>query len=171
MPRQVKHMIRPAAKLALFLALATPGLAAAQGHPDFSGTWKLNAARSDYGDGPGPREQTDVIEQSGSTVRESITSTNRNRTQRYVLDFPTDGQEVILPEDKVIHVGPASLRRISAVWRGDQLVLTQRVEFQDEKFIFPSAYSLSPDGRTMTVVARLGRGSTTMVFEKVAAGQ
>ncbi|WP_158912666.1 hypothetical protein [Caulobacter sp. S45] len=169
--KRLGEFMHPAMRLALLFALAAPGLAAAQNHPDLSGTWKLNAARSDYGDMPGAREQTDVIEQSGSTVRESIVSTTRNRTQTYVLSFPTDGQEVILPEDKVIHMGPASLRRVSAVWRGDQLIVTQRVEFQDEKFVFPSAYSLSADGRTLSVKASLGRDSTTMVFEKVVDGK
>src|SRR5258708_31689801 len=33
-----------------FLALAVSGLLAAQSHPNFSGTWKLNVAESDYSD-------------------------------------------------------------------------------------------------------------------------
>ncbi|MGC1301371.1 MAG: GH92 family glycosyl hydrolase [Caulobacteraceae bacterium] len=163
----------PAAPKALDLAALRPAPAAAASTvaapADFSGTWKLNAARSDYGDGPGPWAQTDVIAQSGGRIRLSIASTMREKTQTYVLDLPVGGGEIMLPQVSPPHLGPANLTRASAVWRGDQLVVSQRVEFQDEAFTFPSMYSLSSDGRTLTVTAHLGRNTNTMVFEKVAA--
>ncbi|RPJ64622.1 MAG: hypothetical protein EHM24_22475, partial [Acidobacteria bacterium] len=46
-------MMRRAAVFTVVLALAVVTLAFAQAKPDFSGTWTLDAAKSEMGSGPG----------------------------------------------------------------------------------------------------------------------
>ena len=53
------------------LLFAVASTLRAQQQPDFSGTWKLNLVKSDYGDMQGPETRTDVIEQhDGRTEQE-----------------------------------------------------------------------------------------------------
>ena len=54
------NMIRKAMLGLLAIGLvALPGLA--QSKPDFSGTWKLNVGKSDFGQVPGPDSETMVV--------------------------------------------------------------------------------------------------------------
>src|SRR5260370_26152508 len=83
--------------IALLSTVGTTTLA--QGHPDFSGTWKLNLDKSDYGDLQGPETRIDVIEQHDGHVSERVTAEGRHRKQQYTLQFATDGSETALPPE------------------------------------------------------------------------
>lgn len=93
----------------LFVAAST---LRAQQDPDFSGTWKLNLAKSDYGDMQGPETRTDVIEQHDGQISENVTAEGRHRKQHYTLTFATDGSLTTLPPG--IRLGTVSILSVSA---------------------------------------------------------
>jgi hypothetical protein len=141
----------------------------AQDKPDLSGTWKLNLAKSDYGDTPGPSRRTDTIEQRGETISESVVSEYRNKPQRYTLAFSTDGKKKIFSSDARVNVGSTTLRSISASWQGRSLVVTEILNFQDFDLPAENTYTLSGDGSTLTIAVSLGGGDTAFqfVFDRV----
>src|ERR1700754_1558546 len=143
----------------------------AEESPDFSGTWKLNVAKSDYGDLQGPESRTDVIEQHGGRISESVTAEGRHRKQQYTLSFATDGSETALPPDT--RMGTVTILTVSARWRENALAVTQHLKFQGAALIAIHTYLLSDDGKTLTMKLSLNGGSrtdATFVFDRVLNG-
>src|SRR5271157_5034708 len=88
-------MFRKAVLATLALA-ACAALAAAQSKPNFSGTWKMNAAKSDFGPIPGPDSRTDIIEQSDAAIKEGVDAVGGPQgDQKYSLTYNLDGSETV----------------------------------------------------------------------------
>jgi hypothetical protein len=143
------------------VAVAVVASAAAVSHkPDFSGEWKMNAAKSNYGAIPAPTlfvrkivhaepNITIVEEQSGGGSDGTIT---RKMT--------TDGK----PASIDINGTPVAC---SAAWEGSALIATTSVD--SAGVTFKDKMSLSEDGKTLTSVVKItspqGEGELTIVFE------
>ncbi len=142
-------------------------IARGQGTQDLTGTWKLNLARSDYADMPGPSDRTDTIEQRGGEITESVVSKTRNRVQRYTMTFSTDGLQTVLPPG--VDTGFVDLKSVSASWRGQMLIMTQVLDFQGDALSAKNIYTLSEDGKTLTIAVSLNGGgsSAKYVFDRV----
>jgi hypothetical protein len=161
-------------KILLVIALlsATAPTTRAQGHPDFSGTWKLNLDQSDYGDLQGPETRIDVIEQHDGQMSERVTAEGRHRMQEYTLLFAADGSETTLPPGT--KMGSVTILSVSAKWQGAALVVTQRLRFQGTPLMTANTYTLSADGRTLTIAVALGSGSrtaATFVFDRMVTDE
>jgi hypothetical protein len=157
-------------KILLVIALLSTVVPAtlAQGHPDFSGTWKLNLDKSDYGDLQGPETRIDVIEQHDGHVSERVTAEGRHRKQQYTLLFATDGSETALPPET--KMGSVTILSVSAKWQGETLVVTQNLRFQGAPLVATNAYMLSGDGKTLTIALALGSSripAATFVFDRI----
>jgi hypothetical protein len=138
------------------LALGLPLSAA----PNFSGTWILNASKSEYGQFPAPSVMTRTVQMQGAQL---ILSTYQKGTQGEVtteLKYTTDGK----PSVNGTNTGTAS-------WSGETLVIESSREIQGSKLTQRDAWSLSPDGKTLTVNAHLklpnGEFDVKQVFEKI----
>ena len=135
--------------------------APAQAKPDFSGSWKMNAARSDFGLVPAPAS----IERKITHAEPSLTIVEaqdvgfgmQTATRTYTTDgkgssFMSQGAEV----------------KGTAVWEGNEVVVTSAVEVAMLKFI--DRMMLSTDGKTLTSVIKLsspqGDVDMKLVFEK-----
>ncbi|HEX4021514.1 MAG TPA: hypothetical protein VHX63_10245 [Acidobacteriaceae bacterium] len=155
--------------VALLLALAFCATGWGLEKPDFSGTWKLNVDKSDYGDLQGPSSRTDTIEERDGEIRESVISEGRRKTQKYVLRFSTDGRKTILPAGDGIRIPPVTLHSISATWQGNSLVVVEGLTHEGSDIVAKYAYTLSPDENilTMTVSLNGGAPAATFVFDKV----
>lgn len=155
--------------IALLAMLCFCNCMEAQDKPDLSGTWKLNLAKSDYGDTPGPSSRTDTIEQRGESISESVESEYRNKPQRYTLEFSTDGKKRVLPPGAGVNVGSTTLKSIFASWQGPSLVVTEILNFQGLDLPAKNTYTLSGDGSTLTIAVSLGGGDTAFqyVFDRV----
>jgi hypothetical protein len=158
--------------LVIALVLATAPTTRAQAHPDFSGTWKLNLDKSDYGDLQGPETRIDVIEQRDGHVNERVTAEGRHRRQEYTLLFAEDGSETALPPGT--KMGSVVILGVSAKWQGAALVVTQRLRFQGTPLMTANTYTLSGDGKTLTIAVALGsssRTAATFVFDRILADE
>lgn len=159
----------------LLVLAATVALAAAsfaQAKPDFSGTWKLNTTKSDFGPVPGPDAQTDVIEQSGQTLKIRVSAESDQGKVQYNEVLTTDGKEVAIPADAPgAHPAPeVTLQTIAASWDGSTLNVSQKLTYGNEPVTGVSHYTLSPDGKVLTIFSdyQSGQGgaSRTFIFEK-----
>lgn len=144
-------------------ALVVLSLAAVQpaAKPDFTGEWKMNPAKSDFGVLPPPTAMTRSIthaEPSLTIVEDQESGLGSQKaTRKYVTDgspssFETNGVTV----------------NSSATWNERVLVVVSKVDAISAAF--NDTMSLSADGQTLTSVVHIstpqGDVDLTVVFEK-----
>ena len=83
--------------------------------PNFSGVWKLNVAKSDFGVMPPPESRTDVIEHIEPTLKLSRDEKGAEGPRKYIINTSNDGREV------VNKWGPMDVR-VTANWEGPAFV-------------------------------------------------
>lgn len=148
--------------LAIGLGLATAavpqaaGPAKAESHPNFSGTWVMNAEKSDWGGVEQPDSMHYVIRHTGATL--VLTSTQDAVTKR--LQMTTDGQERMTEED------PDSEIWARVYWEGKTLVWQGRRKAKPARQVDPinwtSRWSLSEDGKVLTVKRQITMAQGTL---------
>lgn len=140
----------------------------AQDKPNFSGTWKLDLGRSDFGPSHYPFAQTDVIEQSGQTIRISIAFDAKEEKRQYTVTLVANGKEIDAPED--VREEGVTLQTDSTSWDGNVLVVHHKETYRSDTVTSVSRYTLSPDGRLLTVTqdvsAQNRNVSRTLVFDR-----
>src|SRR5437868_8154021 len=119
--------MKRALALAAALAVILPFTAHAQAKPDFSGTWTLDAAKSDPppqgrgGGGGGGGSQT--IKQSGTEL--SVTTEGRQGPQ--TMTYKLDGSQSV---NKVMGRGGEQEVKSTAKWDGSTLIIETTRDFQ-----------------------------------------
>jgi hypothetical protein len=148
---------------ASFLFVFLAALSFAQDKPNFSGTWKLNTAKSDFGVLPGPDSLTSVIEHADPTLKMTVNSAGQQGNQDYTVNYTTDGKEA------VNHVGPREVKS-TAVWDGSNMVVNSKLNFNDQDVTIKSVWTLSADGKTLTqnvhLASQMGETDQKLVLEK-----
>ena len=146
--------------LAAAIALAA-GAAAAQQKPNFSGDWKMNQVKSDFGAAPAPDTFTRKIvhaEPSISIDEEQGTPVGVQQTSRKMT---TDGKE------STFDAGGAELK-VTAKWDGNLLLVVSSVPAAG--ISYNDRMTLSDDGKVLTSVVRVdtpgGAVDVKVVFEK-----
>jgi len=142
------------------LALVSLPLVAAE-HPDITGTWMLDAAKSDFGPMPVPGDLVVTVEADGDAF--SVRQTGGGQPD-LVLRFNTSGREVTneLPSGKM-----TSTHR----WEGADLVADIVITTGDgTKVTFKDRSRWSPDGKSMTterqISGPMGDGQVRMVLNR-----
>jgi hypothetical protein len=147
-----------AAVLAIVL-LAAPAFAKA----DFSGEWKLNLSKSDFGPLPAPTSVTENITHQDPALKLAIKQTSERGDREYQLNYSTDGKETT----NEMRGNPV---KSVAKWDGDTLVIDTKGSFDGNDFSVQDRMSLSPDGKVLTVkrhfTSSMGEADQTMVLEK-----
>jgi hypothetical protein len=132
---------------------------AAQTKPDFSGVWKMNREKSKFEALEKVRDVVAKIEHKEPNFSESMTMTSSDEDQTVEAKYTTDGKETSVE----FPFGPV---KATAKWEGAALT----VEWKTEGFYVLRKYTLSADGKTLTVTGRHstpnGDDDGTMVFEK-----
>ncbi len=149
-----------ASVLAAAIALAASP-AAAQQKPNFSGDWKINQVKSNFGDVPAPDTFTRKIvhaEPSITIDEEQGSPIGVQQTQRKMT---TDGKE------STFNASGADVKA-TAKWDGNSLVVVSNVPAIS--IAYNDRMTLSADGKTLTSVVRLdtpqGSVDLTVVFDK-----
>jgi hypothetical protein len=162
----------------VILALAVMALAGptfAQQKTDYSGTWKLNVDKSDFGPVPGPSSETEVIEQSADSIKIHVHSQTEEGVQQFTMTLVPDGKEVAVPADTPLaHPVPeATLESMTASWDGPVLVVNEKLTYGGDPVVGVARYTLSPDKKVLTVgsdyTSQAGDATRTFVFDKVDA--
>lgn len=135
----------------------------AQAAPNFSGDWKLNTAKSDYGPIPAPDVMTRKITHNDPSF---VSKTNQKGAQGEVnteVKYTTDGKV------SVNKIGDADSKG-TAKWDGDNLVIDSTREAGGTELKFHEIWSLSEGGKVLTInnhiTAPQGEFDIKLVFDK-----
>jgi hypothetical protein len=147
--------MKKVALFAIVLALAVAGLTFAQAKPDFSGTWApkvdANAAPPAGGGGRGGGMGPMTIKQTAAEM--TITRGQNN------LTYKLDGTESV-------NQGRGGEMKSTAKFDGAKLVIKTSMESPNGAMETTATYSLSADGKELTVVTASARGERTAVYTK-----
>jgi hypothetical protein len=131
----------------------------AQAATNFTGVWKLNLAKSDYGPVPPPDVMTRTINHNDPSLQISTYQKGANGETTTELKYTTDGK----PAENKGSKG-------SAKWDGDKLVIDSVRDYQGADLKFHEIYGLSADGKVLTINNHLtlpqGEFDLTLVFDK-----
>ena len=139
-------------------------------HPDFSGTWVLNKAKSDYqmGRGGGAPDITLKVKQSGDTIKvnEESNSERGRRDRAYTLNINGQEQQI-----QGFMGRPATA---TAQWDGNKLAISTTMSFERQgqtmEMASDDTWSLSEDGKVLTIdgttESSFGTRTSKRVFDK-----
>ncbi len=137
------------------LAFALP-LAAA---PNFTGSWMLNLTKSQYGQFPAPEVMMRSVTMQGAEIKMSTYQKGAQGEVTTDLRYSTDGK----PSTNGANSG-------TAAWYGETLVIESSREAQGAKLSQRDVWSISADGKTLTVETHIklpnGEFNVKQVFEK-----
>lgn len=146
-------------RLVLFvavIALAVAGVAFAQAKPDFSGTWTLDTAKSDQMGGPGGGGGRGMG--GPMTIKQTATELSVTRGEN-TTTYKLDGSE------NTVSMGQMQ-GKATAKLDGSKLVIKTTMETPNGTRETTATYSLSADGKELTVVSATARGERKMVYTK-----
>lgn len=149
----------------------TASVVPAQDKTNFSGTWKLNVDKSDFGPIPSPKSATQVLDQKDNDFKCTIDSDTDAGKDHAVLTFTADGKEVTVPADSPnAHQGQFNLQKIKADWDGPNLIVTETGTYSEMDVLSKRTYSLSADGKVLTIALHLtvpmGELDLKWIYEK-----
>jgi hypothetical protein len=145
------------ALLVVMLAVAVAGLSFAQARPDFSGKWAPKEAAAPAGGGGrgGGMAGPVTVKQSASELTQERTVGDNTMTTVYKLD----GTESVNKTQR-------GESRSTAKFDGGKLVIKTTMEGPNGATETTATWSLSADGRELTIVSASARGERTMVYTK-----
>ena len=147
------------------LAVACLGApAAAMAAPNLSGEWKLNVARSKYGDFPAPASMIRKIKHEGVSLSMSTTQKGAQGEVTSELNYSTDGKAVV-------NKTATGEIKGGAHWEGNNLIIESSRQVNSAELKERDTWTLSADGKTLTVAAHIvlpqqGEFDVTQVFDK-----
>ena len=145
---------------ALLLSLAL----AAQAKPNFSGEWTMDPAKSDFGTQPVPTKMTRTITHAEPAFKVVTTQSGGSMGDTTVeLNLSTDAK----PQKNTVNGGPMTSE---GKWDGAAVVFNSTLLLQGIEVKIEDRYSLSDDGKTMTLVRKFQTAdngfSATIVHSK-----
>lgn len=149
---------------ALLLFVIAP---AAQGLPNFSGTWKMDPAKSDFGPMPAPESIVMVIDHAEPSLKVAATQKGPMGDASNNSIYTTDGKENLNKAR-----GPAGEQDVKSTtkWAGSTLQTKRTLEAQGMSIDIDETMELAADGKTLTMTRQINtpQGSFTSkaVFTK-----
>jgi hypothetical protein len=120
--------------------------------PDFSGSWKLNVSKSEFGQVPPPSSETDVVMQMGDDFNVVVKQTDQVGDQNYTLTFKAGGAESPMSESSFAAGSEFKIVNSKAEWAGATLVLTHKAIYQGGPLDISTRWTLSDNGKVMTKI-------------------
>lgn len=142
-------------------------------HPNFTGTWSLDLAKSNYDQVPPPVNETLAFTQTDSHFTVTVTSDSDRGKENYTLPFSADGTDTPTPNDTFADTATLRILSSKGEWQGSSLIFTEKITYQGSAGTLKSTFTLSPDGktlnRTMHISVDQGEFDTTSVYERQPA--
>jgi hypothetical protein len=127
----------------LFVGLLAAAFGAlAQAKPNFSGNWKLNAGKSDFGAMPAPDSRTDKITHEDPALTDAFTQSGQMGELVAEMKYSTDGKETT----STLRGNPI---KTTAKWEGDDLAIAGKTQFNGADVTLNDRWSLSADGNNL----------------------
>jgi hypothetical protein len=149
---------------ALLIIAALASIALAADKPDFSGEWKINAAKSNFGPIPAPTTYTRKVTQADPSITIEDTQTGTAMGDQHDKRiYTTDGTEISYQAN-------GADVKAAMTWDGDALQINAKASIQGMDIVIKDKITLGDDGKTMTDAVHLeapqGAIDLTLVFDK-----
>jgi len=147
------------------LSLLTLALAVvqAQAKSDFSGTWKANANKSDWGPMPPPDSIVEKVVHEDPSLKVNVAQSGGTGDVTYDQAFTTDGKECV---NRVAD----NEFKTTLKWDGDDLVGDTKGAWEGNEFTAKDRWALSEGGKVLTVTRHIstamGEFDIKLVFDK-----
>ncbi|HTT64935.1 MAG TPA: hypothetical protein VMG35_23955 [Bryobacteraceae bacterium] len=139
------------------------GLVPAQAKSDFSGTWKANMTKSDFGPMPPPDTLVEKIMHEDPSLKVNVAQTGGTGDMNFDMVYTTDGKECV-------NSPGGNEWKTTINWDGDDLVADTKGTFGDFDFTAKDRWILSDAGKTLTVqrhvTSSMGEADMKLVFDK-----
>lgn len=146
--------------LILAAAAALAAASASAARPDFSGKWKLNNAKSDFGPMPqGPDKFERTIDHKDPTLKMITVQSFQGNERTNDVEYTLNGQEQTVKT-------PTGEMKVTPAWKDSTLEITITREIQGNAIQSVEKWSLSEDGKTLTVDTSISapQGDFTLKF-------
>jgi len=139
-----------------------------------NGTWKLDVAKSSFGQCPPPTSETDTITVTVNQFKQQYTSVTARGTQNGMRSCTADGKEVELtPDDTRVQLGAIKLSKMQCSWEGKAVAFLETANFNGGTLTDKLTFSPSDDGKTMTMTSHISsatmNGDRTLVYDAADA--
>ena len=134
--------------LAISTAALFANLLTAQDKPNFSGSWKMDASKSDFGPMPAPDKSERTITHTDPEMKMKSLQSGQNGDQTSETTYKTDGEFTVKRRNQEI--------KAIGKWEGAKLVVKSKFEAQGMEIASTETWSLSEDGKVLTVATALG---------------
>lgn len=145
------------------LVVLTLAALAAQAKPNFTGEWKMQPAKSEFGPMPPPQSITQKIEHKDPDLKVSATQVTDQGEFKSETKFTTDGKECT----NEVRGNPM---KSTVTWDGDALKFKTKLNFQGNDVNISDTWALGEDGKTLTVSRHFatsqGEFDAKVVYEK-----
>jgi hypothetical protein len=144
-------------KLLAMPILTSLAVALAAAPPNFSGDWKANLAKSDFGPMPAPIRASSKIDHQDPHLKLVGTEVREEGERTFEMNISTDGAET------TNQIGPLTLTT-KAKWEGSALLVDSKASTDNGELVIKDQWSLSEDGKTLTVIRSISgpRGDFTV---------
>jgi hypothetical protein len=135
--------------------------------PNFSGTWRLDVAKSDFGPAPAPESIVHVVEHKEPNLK--ITTTQKGAQGEVTNEraLTTDGKENT--NKMKTNAGEAEAKSTSQ-WDGKKLATALSFDMQGTTININDTWELSADAKVLTIVRQIktpqGDFTQTTVYNK-----
>ena len=153
---------------ALLVLLLSASAWAQDAKPDFTGKWNLDVAKSDFGPMPPPDSVVHVIEHKEPSIKIVTTTKGAQGETTNERLLTTDGKENV----NKMRMGPDGDQQVTSTskWNGKALATSFKLSAQGAEFDINDSWTLSDDGKVLTVVRAIkapqGEFTATTVFNK-----
>jgi hypothetical protein len=131
--------------------------------PDYSGKWKLNIEKSDFGALPAPEEVIITITHKEPRINLDIHQVSMQGDLDAAFDLTTDGKKTDY------QVGGAEITS-TMVWENENLKLNSDIYVNGMEIDYQDIWALSDGGSVLTIerdmASAMGETSQILVFEK-----
>ncbi len=135
--------------------------------PNFTGTWSIDLTKSDFGPMPPPQSVVHTIEHKEPNIKIVTAQKSEQGEVSNERNLTTDGKPNV---NKVRMGGPDQEVTSTSKWVGKSLNTVMKVDIQGTPLDFNDTWTLSDDGKVLTIVRAIkspqGDFAATTVFNK-----
>jgi hypothetical protein len=124
--------------------------------PNFTGDWKLNAAKSSFGEFPAPSSLTMKIGHEDPNLKVATTMAGDFGEFSWEAAYTTDGKECT-------NTMRDSESKSVLKWEGDNLLINTKGSFGGNDMTISDKWNLSEDGKTLMIERKFSSSQGEMV--------
>jgi hypothetical protein len=137
---------------------ALPALA----KPNFTGSWKLVADKSDFGPMPIPEKYEQVVAHTDPEVKIKVTQVSQQGENTAELNYNTEGKEVA-------NQFRGTPMKSVAKWDGEAMMVDSKIDFQGNEITLNDKWELSGDGKTLVINRKINSPQGELELKLVLA--